>query len=126
MRVTAIGLLVLVLLAGCGGDDIPTLTADDAGTTVDLAVGGVIDVALEANPTTGFTWVVAADSTECLRLVGEPAFIPMSDLLGAGGVLSLEFEVIEAGSGNLVLTYERPWEDVAPLDEFVVHVDVDG
>lgn len=126
MRRVVLVLLSIALTSGCGGDDIPTLTADDEGTTVHLEVGEPIDVALKANPTTGFGWTVAAESTRCLRLVGEPGFVPLSDLIGAGGVTSLEFEAVEPGEGDLVLVYRRPWEEAPPLDRFTVKVVVSG
>jgi inhibitor of cysteine peptidase len=125
------------LIAGCGdGDsdkdgDYPTevqVTEADEGSTVRLAVGGELIVALASNPTTGFGWSVSEDSDEALVLQGEPRYVPAGSttpVVGAGGTEVFTFEAEETGSARLMLEYRRPFEPgVAPERTFSVSVEI--
>ncbi|MHB1136830.1 MAG: protease inhibitor I42 family protein [Coriobacteriia bacterium] len=114
---------VLLAAAGCTAAADVTVTADDDGGTVTVRKGGTVTVELEGNPTTGFTWL-EAQVPEMLESRGEPAFEPSSDALGAGGVLTLTYDAVEAGEGTLQLEYARAWESVEPEDTFSVTVTV--
>ena len=100
------------------------LTEADNGSTVELTRGQVLNITMEANPTTGYTWdVIEAPDEQVMRQVGEIAFTPESDAIGAGGVQIIRFEVINEGRTSLTLVYHRPWEtDVEPLKTFSVQV----
>ena len=65
------GLGLAVLACGAGSGSTISLTAADAGTTVQAKVGDPITVTLEANPTTGYDWHLAAGSRRGRRLVRE-------------------------------------------------------
>ena len=45
---------------------------------------------------------------------------------GSEGLLTMDLEAVEAGTEDLSLVYQRPWEDVAPERTFTVRVVVDG
>ena len=116
-------ILVMLFIAYSPGE--VQLTAADNGSTVKLKTGQHVAIMLEANPTTGYTWAVVepSDGQIVLRQVGELEFEPESDLIGAGGVQIIKFEVVNPGQTALTLVYHRPWEtDVAPLKTFVIHV----
>jgi inhibitor of cysteine peptidase len=100
------------------------LAAADNGSTVKLTTGQVVIITLEANPTTGYTWVVVeAPSGQIMRQVGKIEFESESDAIGAGGVQIIKFEVVNAGQTSLTLAYHRPWEtDVEPLNTFSINV----
>jgi len=100
------------------------LTAADNGSEIELKKGQALIINLEANPTTGYTWdVVEPRDKQVLRQVGEIEFKPESDLIGAGGVQIIRFEVVNAGRAALKLIYHRPWEtDVEPLKTFAIQV----
>ncbi len=141
---------MLVLVAGCAGgedtsaspdlnrsegaaiesgdaaSDAVTLGAEDDGSEVELAAGQVLEVTLESNPTTGYSWQVSEVDRAVLAQVGEAEFqeapIEGEQMVGAGGVETLRFT---AGPGETTLTleYRRPWEkDVDPLETFTVQV----
>lgn len=96
-----------------------TVTAEQAGKTIYLTPAQTLEVILEGNPTTGYSWNLDPDSTAPLYEAGEPEFHSESDLVGAGGEVILRFDVAGAGSGELLLDYARTWEsDVEPLDTF--------
>ena len=95
----------------------------DAGSTVELGVGDTMDVVLEGNPTTGFSWETAALDASVLKQLGEPEFKPDTSLIGAGGKFTFRFEAVAPGQTLLQLVYHRPWEtDVPPANTFEVTV----
>ena len=97
------------------------LTAADNDKTIKVTIGQELAMTLEANPTTGYTWVVAEPMDEqIIRQTGEIEFVPESEALGAGGVQIITFEVVGAGQTTLKLIYHRPWESVEPLQTFSV------
>jgi inhibitor of cysteine peptidase len=93
-------------------------------TTISVTTGRFLVITLEGNPTTGYTWEVTEPlDDQVLRQVGEIAFVPESDLIGAGGVQIATFEAVGAGEATIKLVYHRPWEtEVEPLDTFTVNV----
>jgi len=102
-----------------GGDDAPAevqLTQTDNGATVRLARGGTLLVALPSNPSTGYRWLVADDSSAALELV-EIRYVPpgsTTPLVGAAGTEVLEFHARDSGTAVLRLLYQRPFEPNAP------------
>ena len=114
-------LLVIIWVAYLPGGK--QLTEADNGKTIEVTVGQELEVILEANPTTGYTWAVAEPAEEqIIRQRGEIEFVPASKALGAGGVQIIRFEVVGAGQTTLKLIYHRPWESVEPLHTFSVTV----
>ncbi len=115
-------LVVLALLAGCISKEV-NLSMSDNSTQVKLNKGQILVVALEANPSTGYTWEVAELDNNTLRQMGEPAFKPESSAIGAKGTMTMQFEALNTGQTALKLIYHRPWEkDVPPINTFSVQV----
>jgi inhibitor of cysteine peptidase len=95
----------------------------DAGSTVELRVGDTLEVVLDGNPTTGFSWETAAVDASVLKQLGEPGFQPDTSLIGSGGKFTFRFEAVGSGQALLRLIYHRPWEkDVPPEKTFEVTV----
>lgn len=90
------------------------LTAKDAGSTVTLRVGDSLEIALEGNPTTGYTWEMAPGAGALLEQRGEWEFKPDSSALGSGGMVTLRFKSIQQGEARLKLIYHRTFEPNAP------------
>ena len=122
-----IALITIVLLAACAAGSGPTrLGAADGGTTVHVKQGQTFEVALEGNPTTGYTWEVAPGSGDQVALQGEPQFKADSNALGSGGIMTLRFEAVKQGTAPLKLIYHRTFEpNAAPLQTFEVTIVVD-
>ena len=120
----ALLLIVAVLMVYGPGPREVQLIAADNGSEIELKKGQALVITLEANPTTGYTWeVVEPRDEQVLRQVGEIEFKQESDLIGAGGVQIIRFEVVNAGRAALKLIYHRPWEtDVEPLKTFAIQV----
>jgi len=96
-----------------------TLSEADAGTTVMVRMHDTIEVVLEGNPTTGFTWERAPDdeSAAILEQLGDPVFQPDTELVGSGGKFTFRFEAVASGQAILRLIYHRPWETGVPPEE---------
>jgi inhibitor of cysteine peptidase len=121
-----ISLVMLLAMSACGPANVK-LTASDNGGQVQVEAGSLIVISLEGNPSTGYTWEPRDLDAAMFELVGEPEFESDNPgLVGAGGVITLTFRVLKAGTGTLNLVYHRPWEtDVEPLDTFSVTVTVE-
>jgi inhibitor of cysteine peptidase len=126
-------LLILVVLVGTqaitsllrAGPQTVTVREPQAGSQVTLRTGDTLQVALEANPTTGYTWVVAQADPAILQLAGDPEFQPASELMGAGGTTTYRFTTVGAGETTLQLVYARVVEPTfAPLKTYTVAVAV--
>lgn len=120
---------VAVGLTACGSDPEPlTLTKDADGTSVQVEVGQPLEVSLEGNPTTGYSWEVKESGEPTLKLQAEPAYVQAetrATLVGGGGTYTFKYVGAEAGTATLELIYHRSWEtDVAPLETFTLEVTV--
>ncbi len=115
----------VLLAAGCsdGPDRVIALGGDDSGTAIAMSAGDRIDVSLEANPSTGYTWELVPSEDDVLRQVGEAEYLAGSELFGAPGRMTFSFECANPGVTELTLVYHRPWESVEPLRTFTVIVD---
>ena len=123
----ALFILVIVLATACTPvNKTVTLTTSDKGSQVDVNVGQQIVIALDGNPSTGFTWEAKDLDTTMFEEVGDPAFTSSNPgSVGSGGTLTLTFKALKAGTSNLTLIYHRPWETgVAPIDTFTVTLTV--
>jgi len=74
-------------------------------------IGKEFTIALDANPTTGYSWEASFDQ-ELVSLVRRE-HRPSSDLIGAGGQPTFVFRPLKQGSGTIELRYRRPWEPEA-------------
>lgn len=86
-----------------------------------LQVGQQFILRLPSNPTTGFRWLLRDSAPQVLQSLGPEVYTNPEDagLVGSAGVSTWRFQVAKAGSGQLALTYERPWEvGVVPAQRF--------
>jgi predicted secreted protein len=127
-----VALLVLLLIAGLAllvglqADHQPatvTIGEPQAGGQVSLQVGDVLQVNLDGNPSTGYSWSAKGLDATVLEQAGEPEFRPASSALGASGTVTARFVAVGAGQTTLTLSYARPFErGVPPLKTFTVSV----
>ena len=131
-RYHALLLVILLLIASAlaarqvwGGKNVVRLGMADNGRGVILEADQTLEIALDGNITTGYSWELGAAVEPLLRLQGEPEYVVSSELLGAGGVTIFRFAPDAPGTVTLRLLYRRPWEkDVAPAQTFAVQVTV--
>jgi inhibitor of cysteine peptidase len=87
------------------------VTQENSGKSVTLRTGGRMEVALESNATTGYSWqreggdtaVLATDSSRYQPDRTQPGVV------GSGGTQILGFRGARAGRTRLVLVYRQPW-----------------
>ena len=116
--------LLLVMSSGCSAQD-KLVTATDNGREITLRQGEMLSITLESNPTTGYSWQVIEIDNAVLKPQGDPEYHQASgseSLVGAGGEETFRFETVNSGKARLKLGYMRPWEDVPPIEIFVIQV----
>jgi inhibitor of cysteine peptidase len=124
-RLSAFGILVLLLAASCGDDDASggstiALADVDAARTVTVAVDDTVTVSLASNPSTGFRWTVRAPAPAQLRAEGDSTFVAptaASPAVGASGTEVFTFRAVERGTANLTLDYARSFEQGVPPEK---------
>lgn len=86
------------------------LTQSDDGTTVQLAAGGTLIIALPANPDAGEEWSVSEETDDALALVGEPRFVPSGStnpVEGAPGTQVFTFTASETPPAQAEVVLEE-------------------
>lgn len=103
-------------------DGVVELVAADHDRLVDVKVGQLVTIRLDANRTTGYTWLlpkgaVAQGVVQPLR--PESRYDRKIDgiySMGVGAIEVWEFRAVRAGEGTLRLEYRRPFEQgIDPL-----------
>lgn len=119
-------LTVLPLMAGCGAARTITLDENANGRQIELAPNQMLVVTLPANPSTGYSWEIAAIDPAIVQQAGEATFAPVATdqaRVGAGGTETFQFTTVGSGTTTLTLIYHRPWEkDVAPLHTYTLQL----
>jgi inhibitor of cysteine peptidase len=125
---------VLALAAGCGGGSSDSSSDGaggssskpkvyEAGDSISVENGDTFVIALEANPTTGYSWQASSDAD--VEFVSSKQVQGDSNAIGAPGTQQLTFKAVQTGSSVLVLNYLRPFESGVPpvqTEEFDVTV----
>lgn len=130
MHFIAVLLVVLGLLVGCGSsssEEIKEVMVDmeDNGRQINIFIGQILVVSLEAQPSTGYTWEVVELDELILQQEGNPEFQPASGGIGVPGVQIFRFEATGSGETDLSMVYHQPWvEGVEPLETFSIHITV--
>jgi inhibitor of cysteine peptidase len=83
---------------------------------VSLKVGAMLEVRLEANHTTGYSWVAAPVANPVLMRQGRTVYQEHAagSTVGASGVEVWRFKAMKAGKQGLQFEYRRPWEKGFP------------
>jgi len=111
------------LLGACGDDGDATVELDvsDSLSEVSLDVGDQLEVELEANPTTGYSWELAP-LPDGLQLVSSEFEEPGGSLVGAAGIQRFVFDVVGPGGGILRLEYVRVFDDPVVPEQVIEYV----
>ncbi|KRA19894.1 protease inhibitor I42 family protein [Lysobacter sp. Root604] len=120
----ALALSLAACASGNGAGSAPAssaervLSAAESAAPVVLSVGETVVVQVEANPSTGYGWIVdQAAAAGTLERVGEPAMaLSNPGAVGGGGTQTWRFRAVAKGQGELRMDYRRAWEkDVPPV-----------
>lgn len=111
-RLAATALLLLLVagsVAGCTSGQ-PEVYSDH-GKVIQTGVGEQFIIALEANPTTGYSWETKFDSSLLKQVGGDyEAASSKSGMVGGGGEQRFTFQALKKGETTITLIYKRPWE----------------
>lgn len=114
--------VLIILLQACAGTagkvrgGVVELVAADHDRQVDVKIGQTVTVRLDANRTTGYTWLLPAGEVAqgtIQPLHPESRYDQKIDgiySMGVGAIEVWEFKAIRAGEGVLRLEYRRPFE----------------
>lgn len=83
-------------------------------------------VSLSGNPTTGYTWDYVINEPTILKEVSNEYKVDDEKLTGSGGVFEFVFEGQAPGEADLTFSYQRPWEEEAPVATVVYRVGVNS
>ncbi len=93
------------------------LGAHRPGATIEVALGTLLDVTLDGNPSTGYSWGFIDTGEGVIEDTGERS-VTLSDSgrVGSGGLETRRLRAIGPGRQTVIFEYRRPWEtDVAPI-----------
>jgi len=98
--------------AGQVGAAAKTVVTEQMGGDVSLKVGMVLEVKLDANHTTGYSWVAVPVADSVLARQGKAIYQEHAagGMAGVGGVEIWRFKAVKAGKQALQFEYRRPWE----------------
>jgi len=122
LLLVAVVIVAAGMLAGCA-TEVKTYT--DPGQAISIGVNQEFVIALDSNPTTGYSWQESHDAA-ILELVGttyEPGKEAEQGLVGAGGVEYFRFKALKTGETEVTMLYKRPWE-AEVLDQKVFTVNI--
>ena len=94
------------------GDVIMLLGKENSGTTNEIAVGDLLQIELEGNPSTGFWWHFQGLDEEYLEVVKEEAEKVSKRRLGAPELGRWRLRAKRCGETTVKMAYYRQWEGV--------------
>jgi inhibitor of cysteine peptidase len=116
--------LTVCLVAGCGAE---VKAYSDPEETIDISANKefVVLIALESNPTTGYSWQASYDETvlELVEESYEPGEYAKQGIVGAGGTELFRFRALKSGQTEITMVYKRPWKTEI-LDQKIFNVAV--
>lgn len=121
-------LIILVITSLAFGDSL-RLKKTDNGKTNSINSGTEIEIVLEGNPTTGYSWDTASFTTNKLQQIGEVQYRQIEQpgrrpRVGMGGQFVFKFKALETGLGGIKLSYRRPWTTTAYDKVYSVVLDI--
>ena len=104
------------------------ITERDNNGQVEIVLGAILVLKLEAIPGTGYSWQVMRNDPALLNPLGESIFEPKAadpqkGALGAPAYQTFRFKAQSSGTRVLELQYKRGWEEKAlPMKTFRITV----
>ncbi len=119
-------LLSICLVAGLAGAAGAVLGSHDDGKKIQVQVGEVIELALEEQGGTGYTWEFNKLDEKHFQVLNNETRHPAGRPLIGGPVLKVwHLKTIAPGDANISLDYLRPWEGRAKaVKHFQVNVHI--
>jgi len=109
-------------LAGCACE---VSTYTDPEQAINTGVNKEFVIALDSNPTTGYSWQENYDESmlELVKKTYKQGETAEEGAVGAGGVEYFRFKALKAGNTKVTMDYKRPWEEeVANQEVFTINI----
>ena len=101
------------------------LTIKDNGAAIEIAIGTIIIVSLDGNPSTGFAWAIDHNDEAILKNIQTKFNTTSAASIGSNGKFTFRFQCQKKGNGKISLKYWRHWEGNASVaNRFEVRVKV--
>ena len=115
-------MVAILLVTGCAGG---VKTYTDSTQTINTGTNQEFIIALDSNPTTGYSWQVSFDTTalELIEQTYELGEYAKEGIVGAGGTELFRFKALKSGDFQITFDYQRPWEDES-IDQMIFTVEV--
>ena len=91
-------------------ENLVILSKQDQGKEIEVKVGDVIQIELEAMGTAGYQWFVEGLDQEMLKLISEETKALHPGRLGVPVLMVWKFEVIKEGTTEIKMNHYRSWE----------------
>jgi inhibitor of cysteine peptidase len=95
----------------------------ESTTSISVKVNEQFGIALDTNPTTGYSWQESNDPMMLELVHREYRKGEHAKSIGGGGVEYFTFEALNAGETTIIMTYARPWEKET-VKQMVFPVDI--
>lgn len=88
----------------------PVIQESDAASPVTVQVGEEFFIALQSNPTTGYSWTQQTGDGNVLAYEGNVRQNPSASMPGAPGQQIFIYHANRSGTSTLTFQYSRPFE----------------
>ena len=78
---------------------------------IEVTEGDIIELALDENPSTGFTWELAEEQNPYLQFLSADFELSGNDALGAPGKRIFRFRVLKKADGCIELENRQKWSN---------------
>ena len=115
LMLVALIIIVLTVFTACAKNSgTLSFTEKDNGSSVSLNKGQRIEIKLESNITTGYSWKLSENMDTSVAAFVSSEYKESGkdkEMVGTGGIETFIFEAKDAGQAEIILEYERPWEE---------------
>ncbi len=97
----------------------PVLQESDAANPVKIQVGEEFFIALQANPSTGYSWTQQTGDGSVLAYEGAVRQNPTTAMPGTPGQQIFIYHANRSGTSTITFQYSRPFEPNAPAGKML-------
>ena len=119
-------MVFIFILIGCSTTTI-TINENNLKENYSLRQGDIVEVVLNANPSTGYEWQIVNIDTSKVKIVNKTytANNVNKDKVGSGGIMTYHFEAISKGNTAINITYFRSFEkELPPKKKFEINLEI--
>lgn len=101
------------------------LTGEDSGGTFEVQAGGLVELSLQANPSTGYAWEMDDPDPEAslLEQAEEPKFEPdNAEAVGSAGTMTFTFRAVDRGEMTVRMIYLPPSAEALAEETFEIRL----